>query len=366
MLLATDFDLTSIDEDNKTSAGNIIANLIDNTEITDPDLSGNALKAIALTNVDNSDGQWQYKINPTDPASQWQDVTGVSEQTALLLDSTSLLRFVPNDNFNGTVNALFRAWDQTDISTNNVGDLVDVSTNGGITPYSAQVGTFAIEVEAVDDPPEITVSRTTININEDETINFAATGNNVISFADLDIGASNAATVTLTATNGSLNLTSIPQGATVSPSSGQGTALTISGTLSVLNTAVANLQYIATPDFPDDTVTPQPGQGSIEIRIDDNGNTGKVLNGQTDTETININITAVNDAPQLLNTIDPYVLTGINEDATPNTIAGDRIADLIADSKLTDPDQTIVKAIALTNVDNSNGTWQYSLDGGNS
>lgn len=53
------------------------------------------------------------------------------------------IRFVPNAGFSGTSTLNFRAWDQTDGLANGLTG-VDVSANGGSTPYSS--GTFTITV----------------------------------------------------------------------------------------------------------------------------------------------------------------------------------------------------------------------------
>ena len=43
---------------------------------------------------------------------------------------------------------------------------------------------------------------------------------------------------------------------------------------------------------------------------------------------------------------------------------GDTVGQIITDGSFTDADTTAVEAIAITSVDNSNGTWEYSIDNG--
>ena len=96
-----------------------------------------------------------------------------------------------------------------------------------------------------------------------------------------------------------------------------------------------------------------------------NGGTANVsTNGgttaySTATETAAITVNAVNDAPVLDNT-GTMTVTAINEDET--NPAGITIANLIASAggdRITDADAGAVEGIAVTTVDNTNGTWQY-------
>lgn len=87
--------------------------------------------------------------------------------------------------------------------------------------------------------------------------------------------------------------------------------------------------------------------------------------GGTDSGTVTITLTGVNDAPSLDNTGDP-TLTGITEDDLNNN--GDAVSDLIGGS-MTDVDSGAVQGIAvivpavngIPHVSDG-GTWQYSID----
>ena len=77
-----------------------------------------------------------------------------------------------------------------------------------------------------------------------------------------------------------------------------------------------------------------------------------------------IEVRAVNDAPLLSNTGD-MTLPDIVEDDFTNS--GDLISNIIASAtgdRITDVDATAIEGIAVTGVDNTNGAWQYSIDGG--
>ena len=56
----------------------------------------------------------------------------------------------PDANENGSATIIFRAWDT---NAGAAGDQVDVSTNGGLTAYSAETAEATIPVEAVNDAP---------------------------------------------------------------------------------------------------------------------------------------------------------------------------------------------------------------------
>ncbi len=86
--------------------------------------------------------------------------------------------------------------------------------------------------------------------------------------------------------------------------------------------------------------------------------------GAYGTATITINLNDINDAP-VLDSTGAMTLTGITEDETANT--GDTVAEIIASpggDRITDPDAGAVEGIAVTGMNSSNGTWQYSINGG--
>ena len=113
--------------------------------LTDSDPA--ALEGIALVGVDESNGIWWYKINPTDP---WLEVTSlpedfISENRALLLDPDSTLLFVPSPGFAGDAFATFRAHDWTSGET--AGSYYDIFPNGenltgGSHPNSVNTATI--------------------------------------------------------------------------------------------------------------------------------------------------------------------------------------------------------------------------------
>ncbi|WP_211825544.1 tandem-95 repeat protein [Kistimonas asteriae] len=61
-----------------------------------------------------------------------------------------------------------------------------------------------------------------------------------------------------------------------------------------------------------------------------------------------------------------HVLPAIAEDIDALTNTGTRVSDLLTDGTITDDDGAVSESMAITSVDNGNGAWQYSRDGGTS
>ncbi|MBI5278479.1 MAG: hypothetical protein HY854_18715 [Burkholderiales bacterium] len=74
-----------------------------------------------------------------------------------------------------------------------------------------------------------------------------------------------------------------------------------------------------------------------------------------------VNLTASNDAP-VLDSSYSHTVAAVAEGAT--NPAGTTVAALVANGSILDPDGTTVEAIAITGVDTSLGTWQFSTDSG--
>ena len=88
-----------------TSVADILQSL-GGTGITDADR--NDLTGIALTFANAFDGTWEYQTTST---SNWAPVGEVKTDFSLLLDTSSLLRFIPNPDFNRQANLVFHASD---------------------------------------------------------------------------------------------------------------------------------------------------------------------------------------------------------------------------------------------------------------
>jgi len=307
--------LTAINENDFTSSGASVYDLIDSVSgvpldlITDVD-SG-ALEGIAVIAIDNTNGSWEFSI---DNGSIWTIFGTVDETTARLLTSevTTLIRFVPDIYFNGNVNLSFRAWDQTSGSN---GGIADVSTNGGTTAFSAETETASITINPVNDAPVFTSTAGT-SVYEGALYTYN------ITIYEIDIGDS--LVISAPIKPAWLTLTD----------NGNGT-----GTLSGTPTNVGS-----------DNVTLRVNDGTVDVD-----------------QSFTITVINVNDAPVLDFSANP-VLTAINEDEF--TSSGTSVYDLIDSVSgvpldlITDVDSSAVEGIAVITVDNTNGSWEFSIDNG--
>jgi len=91
-------------------------------------------------------------------------------------------------------------------------------------------------------------------------------------------------------------------------------------------------------------------------RYADTGSGGGTTAFSSATGSVIIAVTSVNDAPSLNGSA---AFTPIDEDATNSN--GDLVSNFASVS--TDVDTGALKGLAITSVDNSNGTWEYTLNG---
>ncbi len=138
--------LDTVDTDAAGNAGNLVSELLARgfNGVTFTDVDRSDPRGIAVTNVDNSSGQWQYSLDGTN----WQSFGSPSASAARLLasDSTTRVRFVPTGGVAGTfTNGLtYRAWDQSNAIAN--GATANASSVGGTTPYSTQTLSASVSV----------------------------------------------------------------------------------------------------------------------------------------------------------------------------------------------------------------------------
>ncbi len=144
-----------------TLVSDLLAHGAGGNPISDPDAG--ALRGIALTNVNQTLGNFQFTLVTNNPVeADWVNVDlagAVASTNALLLPSTARLRFstgrIPHHAFdpqqfltlgqmlnNGIT---FRAWDQT---SGSAGGRVDTSINGGTTAFSTALETSKVYFEA--------------------------------------------------------------------------------------------------------------------------------------------------------------------------------------------------------------------------
>ena len=161
--------------------------------------------------------------------------------------------------------------------------LTAISDNGGTanggTDSTALAIAATVSISAVNDAPTITAPGS-IAVTED--VPGALTG---ISFADVDAGSSNV-TVTFSVPSGTLSAIS-GSGVTVG---GTASALTLTGSIANINA------FIAAAGVSFTTASNATNNVTLSVTIDDGGNTGSG-GAQTDTTSVTLTVTAVNDAP---------------------------------------------------------------------
>ncbi len=142
--------LAPISNKNTAPLGNTLAEILLDNAIIDND--GNPQKAIAITSIDNTNGKWQYSLTfGNDFKDIWLDVPGVNLKSALLLDATHKLRFLPKAGFVGIASVSFRAWDKT---LGTAGQSIDTSINGGNKAFSNAIQKAEINLTNLDSEGE--------------------------------------------------------------------------------------------------------------------------------------------------------------------------------------------------------------------
>ncbi len=236
-------------------------------------MDAGAVEGIAVTSRDNSNGQWQYSTD----GITWNSVAAVSQTNALLLRPADQLRFVPDTVDSDTATITFRAWDQT---SGVAGTWVDVSANGGTTAFSSTEDTASIIVTAVNDAPVLTVPGTQTVVEETQT---AITGISITDSDDRGLTMSTQASVT----NGIVIL-DLSGGATVTAGANSSADVTITGTKTQINAALASLEYLP------DTDIQGTAADTLTVLVSDLGSSG-TGGALTDTQTVTIDILNVND-----------------------------------------------------------------------
>ena len=220
------------------------------------------------------------------------------------------------------------AQDWIDGAEQNYGILIGVPDTGGdrTVTYDTREGTVAPQLEIIytpvaNDPPTLSLNNVVASLPEDTDTTSA------IKIADIAI------TDDGTGTN-DLSLTGADQ-----------TSFEIvSNELRLKAGAVLDFENNPTLD--------------VTVQVDD----GTVGSTPDDSVPVALSITDANDAPVLDNS-GAMTLTSIFEDQYDST--GTLVSDIIASAgdQITDQDGD-AEGIAITAVDESNGTWQYSTDGG--
>ncbi|MEN5301117.1 DUF4347 domain-containing protein [Pseudomonas sp. TWI628] len=141
------YNFATINEDT-TATGVRISTVLANHTMVDPDVG--ALRGVAIIAKTGS-GTWQYSTDN----SNWTDFGAVSSSSALLIASTTYIRYVPDAANGETATLTFRGWDQTTgtASVNGIRSTADTTSNGGTSAFSTGTGTVNQVVTSVNDAP---------------------------------------------------------------------------------------------------------------------------------------------------------------------------------------------------------------------
>jgi hypothetical protein len=261
-------------------------------------------------------------ISDVDVGAGNETVTLSVSSGALTLNGTAGLAFTAGDGtadssmtFSGTVAAINAALNGLGYQGNlnfNGSDTLNITTsdngNSGNGGAQSDADSVTINVSGVNDAPVNGVPGAQ-GVNEEATLTFSSGNANAITISDADVGAGNE-TVTLSVAGGLLSLNGT---AGLAFAVGDGLAdsnMTFTGTVADINAALNGLTYTGNLNF--------AGADTLNITTNDNGNTGSG-GAQSDADGITINVAGVNDAPvngvpgaQSVNEDTSLVFTGGN------------------------------------------------------
>ncbi len=298
-----------------------------------------------------------------DPDTEILQVTITIDHGTLTLGDSSEVTIIPPNlegtstlQFTGTLNELTAAVDG--LTVNAEGDYTGLAvlnieindlgnTGGGDLTDAHQIALF---YTAENDAPINNIPVDEQQVNEDSSITFDAGNNNLITINDVD-AENQQVEVAITVTNGSVSLSGTNN---LDFSNGNGEndiTMVFRGTISDINAALNGMTFTADPNY--------NGPASIEIVTNDLGNTGAGGN-LSDTDTINIDVAPVNDAPLIL---FPYGEQEMDEDGTLTFSQANGNPLLLSDNEGTygpfidgdDLSQDQLDSIRLTNMPNQVG-----------
>ena len=274
-------NITAIN-DNPVNAGTLPVGIT----VTEDELSDVNLASIDLSDVDADGGALTVTLTTATggelTAAAGTGITAGGTSTALTVTGTLTDL---NAYFNTSSNIWYQHGaadlngDNADTIQINVNDNGNTGSGGG---SDVDLGTVTVDINAVNDTPVNTVPGTQ-SVEEEATT--AITG---ISIADIDSAGADI-TTRLQVSNGVLSVT-LSAGASISGGAIGTGDMTISGSVSAINATLGTLAYTGNTDVEGTSAD------TLVITTDDGGNIGSG-GAQTDSDIVQIDITAVNDAP---------------------------------------------------------------------
>ncbi|MGH8420482.1 MAG: DUF4214 domain-containing protein [Pseudomonas sp.] len=164
--------------------------------------------------------------------------------------------------------------------------------------------TKTVVVASVNDKPDVSFAAATQNLRQDTALVFNSANHNLITVSDVDAGSSEVL-VTLAAAHGLLTLGSTSEVVFA----GDGTSLvTVTGTLTAINEALNGLKFTPTTGF--------TGSASIDVSINDQGESNGISDPQTADKSVAITVTAPPTTP----VNPPVTVDGVPVTATQVTL----------------------------------------------
>ncbi|OQW33699.1 MAG: hypothetical protein A4C66_04015, partial [Nitrospira sp. HN-bin3] len=301
----------------------------------------------------------------------WTAVGTVSNTSALLLadNGSTRLYFAPNANYNGTSSAALtvRAWDQT---SGTAGTKVTTASTGGTTAFSSATDTIDVSVTAVNDAPVLADTALSLTVTEDAGAPSGAVGSLVSAFTggitDVDSGASKGIAITgSNETNGTWYYTT--NGGTTwtavgSVSSASSLLLADNGSTRLYFAPSANYNGTSTAALTVRAWDQTSGTAGTKVTTASNGGTTAFSSA---TDTIDVSVTAVNDAPVFtsLNGTPTYTENGSPVVLDSNVTITD--AELTAANNFNGATLTLTRNGGANSQDVFSGSGTLSLSGGN-
>ena len=183
-------DLAAVDEDIDTLAndGESVSVLF-GPHFSDID-TGHSFNGIVVSdnNADTSEGSWEYS---TDSGSSWHNIGTASTGSALVLNSSSLLRFNPALNYNGSpgllaVHAIDSSYSGS-FTNSGTQERINLSSLDETSAISSRGMRLATIVNPVDDPSVIS-GDTSGAVDEGDVGDPAVTASGSLSISDVDDG----------------------------------------------------------------------------------------------------------------------------------------------------------------------------------
>ena len=365
--------MTAIDENNFTSAGDTVASIIASAgnpdAITDGD--ADAVEGIAIFDFDSTNGTWEYS---SDGGFTFTEFEPPFTSTALLLTDDAFIRFVPNAGFSGDASFSYRAWDQT---TGQEGESISVPSNiGGTGSLSVDTDTATITVNNVDLPHQIDLNgpaageNNTVTYTENDSFTVVAPNATVQDFGENDIASLTITGDVFDSADNQLRF----NGLDFVPGEDISHTFSINGETITASTAGSDSIIISSSEGTDTPIQASSVQSIIQafsfrsesdgIDTDDEISIQFIatdLAGQASPlVTSTISLIGVNDSPELDDT-EAADFSSINEDEFDS--GGTVIADILVRS-VSDQDGD-PEGIAIFNADQTNGKFEYLLEGAN-